>query len=55
MSYALSDVHTHYDETVFDTDRDAVLTEMHRKGVELIINSGSSVPSSKRSVILAHR
>lgn len=54
MPYSLTDVHAHYDETVFDNDRDAVLTAMHKKGVKLIINSGSSVPSSHRSVALAH-
>lgn len=55
MDYSLSDVHAHYDETVFDSDRDQVLAAMHKAGVKLIINSGSSVPSSRRSVDLAHR
>lgn len=55
MAYSLSDVHTHYDETVFDTDRDSVLAAQRAAGVKLIINSGSSVPSSRRSVDLAHR
>ena len=53
MQYPLSDVHTHYDETVFDADRTAVLNAMRDSGVQLIVNSGSSVPSSRRSVELA--
>ena len=55
MAYSLSDVHAHYDETVFDADRDAVLAAQHAAGVKLIINSGSSVPSSRRSVELARK
>ena len=50
----ITDVHAHYDETVFDADRDAVLRALHSSGVDAIINSGSSVPSSRRSVDLAH-
>lgn len=49
----ITDVHAHYDEKAFDKDREDVLTSLHENGVEFIINSGSDVPSSERSVSLA--
>ena len=49
----ITDVHAHYDEAVFDKDRAEVLDSLHKEGVAFIINSGSEIPSSKRSVKLA--
>lgn len=50
----ITDVHTHYDESVFDADRDEVLRAQQAAGVCAIISSGSSVPSSERALALAH-
>lgn len=55
MLHSIFDVHAHYDEAVFDADRAAVLCEEHASGVCGVMNSGSSVPSSRRSLALAHR
>lgn len=55
MLHAMFDVHAHYDETVFDADRGEVLRAEQAAGVCGVINSGSSVPSSRRSLDLAHR
>ena len=49
----ITDVHAHYDEAVFNEDRDEVLRSLHEGGVAFIINSGSEVPSSERSIRLA--
>ena len=49
----ITDVHVHYDDPAFDNDRDSVLRRLNANGVSLIINSGSEVPSSERSVRLA--
>lgn len=51
----ITDVHTHYDEKVFDADRDSVLRAQQANGVCAIISSGSSVPSSERALDLARR
>lgn len=50
----ITDVHAHYDEKAFDCDRGDILTRLHADGVSFIVNSGSDVPSSQRSVNLAH-
>ena len=49
----LTDVHAHYDEAVFDGCRRETLLRMHEKGRCAIINSGSDLPSSRRSLALA--
>lgn len=49
----LTDSHAHYDHKRFDTDRDALLKAMPGRGVDIIINIGSDLPSSKASVKLA--
>lgn len=46
MLHSITDVHAHYDEAVFDTDRGEVLRTLREAGVCAIVNSGSSVPSS---------
>jgi TatD DNase family protein len=55
MIHNITDVHTHYDETMFEKDRDDVLRNMHTQGVTTIINSGSNIPSSQRSIGLAEQ
>lgn len=47
MLHSITDVHAHYDEAVFDTDRGEVLRTLREAGVCAIVNSGSSVPSSR--------
>ena len=47
------DSHAHYEHKRFDPDRDTLLSEMPDRGVEMIINVGCCLPSSKASVKLA--
>lgn len=49
----ITDVHAHYDEKVFDNNRDTLLNDMHNNGISFIINSGSDIASSIRSINLA--
>ncbi len=51
----LADSHAHLDFEDFDGDRDAVLERAQDAGVELIINVGFDLASSRRAVELAAR
>ncbi len=51
----LFDTHAHYDDERFDEDRDALLASLPEKGVELVINCASDMPSSKTSIALAEK
>ncbi len=51
----LFDTHAHYDSGAFHTDRLEVLASMPEQGVELILNPGCDVDSSKTAVELAER
>jgi len=51
----LFDTHAHYDSGAFNTDRMEVLSSMPEKGVELILNPGCELESSKTAVELAER
>lgn len=43
MLHSITDVHAHYDEAVFDTDRGEVLRTLREAGVCAIVNSGLSL------------
>lgn len=49
------DVHCHLNLHAFDSDWDAVATRAFENGVTKIINVGTSIPSSRRAVELAHK
>ena len=51
----LFDTHAHYDADAFDADRMELLASMPARGVELILNPGCDVPSSRAAVELAER
>ena len=51
----LVDTHCHLDFPEFDHDRDEVIRRAHLKGVECIVNIGSSLEGSRRSVELAQK
>ena len=51
----LFDTHAHYDDERFDGDRDALLASMPERGVELIVNPGCTVKTSRTAVELAAR
>ncbi|MDR1736082.1 MAG: TatD family hydrolase [Oscillospiraceae bacterium] len=47
------DTHAHYDDARFDADRKEILLSLPSKGVELVLNPGSDIDSSRRAVALA--
>ena len=49
------DTHAHYDDEKFDADRDAVLAALPASGVELVLNPGCDVASSRTAAALAAR
>lgn len=50
------DIHAHYDDEAFDTDRDELLASLfNEKGVKAIINAGCNLESSVFSVNLAEK
>lgn len=49
------DTHAHYDSGQFNADREALLASMPEQGVELILNPGCDLPSSKQAVALAEQ
>ena len=51
----LCDTHAHYDSGAFNADRLEVLSSMPGQGVELILNPGCDLDSSKTAVELADR
>lgn len=51
----LFDTHAHYDSGAFNADRWEVLSSMPQQGVELILNPGCDVESSKAAVELAEQ
>ena len=49
------DTHAHYDDERFDGDRDAVLAALPEAGVELVLDPGCDLPSSRAAAALAER
>ena len=48
------DSHAHLDDGRFDADRAEIFADLPRRGVGLLMNVGYDLPSSERSVALAH-
>lgn len=49
------DTHAHYDDEAFDEDRDALLPRLNAGGVELIIDPGCDLKSSRAAIALAEK
>jgi TatD DNase family protein len=49
------DTHAHYDDAVFDADRDTLLASLPGSGVGLVIDPGCDVESSRAAVALAEK
>lgn len=49
------DTHAHYDDEAFNEDRDALLPCLNAGGVELIIDPGCDVKSSRAAIALAEK
>ena len=50
---AIFDTHAHYDSSAFKADRDEVLTALSDAGVQLVVNAGCDLPSSRFGMPLA--
>lgn len=53
MTAIYCDSHAHLDDTRFDTDREMILARAKEQGLELIVNVGYDLESSRNSVKLA--
>ena len=51
----LFDTHAHMDDRAFDADREALLSALPGQGIELLMNPGCSLESSRNAVQLAGR
>lgn len=49
------DTHAHYDDARFDEDREALFYSMQDAGVELIVNIGAGIQSTKDTVALSEQ
>ena len=47
------DTHAHYDDEVFNEDRDKLLKSIKNNGVDFIVNVGASMDSTKKALELA--
>lgn len=49
------DTHAHYDDSAFDTDREALLSSLGEAGVKTVVNVGASLSGTRRTVELAQK
>lgn len=49
------DSHAHFDDEKFDLDRDDLIQEIHKNGVERIISAGYSLEGSKKAIELSNK
>lgn len=49
------ETHAHYEDKKFDTDRDGLLSSMHANGIGRIVNVGSTIETTKKSIQLAEK
>ena len=51
----LFDTHAHMDSRSFHEDREALLRSLPQAGIELLMNPGCSLESSRNAIALAER
>ncbi len=49
------ETHAHYEDKQFDADRDALLESMYENGISRIVNVGSTIETTKKSIELAEK
>lgn len=47
--------HAHYDDAAFDEDRDSLLSSFKEKGIDYVVNSASTIESSKFGLELSRK
>ena len=45
--------HAHYEDARFDEDREALLSSFPQKGIDYVVNVGSSLKTTQQSIALA--
>ena len=55
MHNKIFETHAHYEDEKFDTDREALLASLPKQGIEYVINVGSSLKTTEKSIALANR
>ena len=54
-SIELFDSHAHYEDNRFEEDAEEVIVQAYEKGVKYILNAGSDIDTSKKSIELAEK
>ena len=49
------DSHAHYNDELFDEDRDNVIAEVYNEGITRIICAGYNVETSKKAIEIAEK
>jgi len=49
------ETHAHYDDEIYDEDRDELLKEVHENGVDIIVNVGANLDGCKDSIALSEK
>lgn len=49
------DTHAHYDDKAFDEDRDALLKSLPENGIDLVVNIGASMETSRTTLALTEK
>jgi len=49
------DTHAHYDDEQFDHDRQTLLNNIHESGVELVVDPGCDIETSKKAISIAQQ
>ena len=49
------ETHAHYEDKKFDTDREELLRELPQQGISYVVNVGSSLETTRRSIELAEQ
>ncbi len=55
MNDLIFDTHAHYDDSAFDSDRDLLLSLLPEQGVCGVLNAGTNILSSKKSIELSKK
>lgn len=55
MICLIFDSHAHYDDKAFDSDRDELLKSLPDKGVYAVVNAGTNIETSKKSIELSEK
>ena len=53
MHDKIFETHAHYEDVKFDSDREALLASLPKQNIEYVINVGSNLETTKRSIELA--